>query len=71
MSVNFSPAIVRRGLFHSLRFEIACILVIGVALPLMSLALIEGGVSSDPVGALEWATQPAVVNSVLGVTICA
>ena len=71
MSVNFSPAIVRRGLFHSLRFEIACILAIGVALPLVSLALIEGGVSSDPAGALEWATQPVVVNSIFGVTICA
>jgi len=71
VSVNFSPAIVRRGLFHSFRFEIACILAIGVALPLMLLALIEGGVSSDPAGALEWATQPVVVNSVLGVTICA
>tara|TARA_Y100000296_G_scaffold72861_1_gene89724 strand:- start:8048 stop:9352 length:1305 start_codon:yes stop_codon:yes gene_type:complete len=69
VSVNFSPAIVRRGLFHSLRFEIACVLAIGVALPLMSLALIEAGASSDPAGALEWATQSAVVNSVVGVTI--
>ena len=71
MSVNFSPAIVRRGLFHSLRFEIACILAIGVALPLISLALIEVGVSSDPADALEWVAQPVVVNSALGVTICA
>ena len=71
MSVNFSPAIVRRGLFHSLRFEITCVLAIGVAVPLMSLALIEGSVSPDPAGALKWATQSAVINSVLGVTICA
>lgn len=70
VSVNFSPAIVRRGLFHSLRFEIAFVLLLGVALPLGALAVIEGGASHDLAAALSWSSQPAVVNSAFGVTIC-
>lgn len=69
MSVNFSPAIVRRGLFHSLRFEILAILVAGVFAPLLLLAFLEGGWGSA--AAVLWLTQPAVVNSSVGVVICA
>jgi len=67
--VNFSPAIVRRGLFHSLRFEILAILVAGVFAPLLLLAFLEGGWGSA--AAVLWLTQPAVVNSSVGVVICA
>jgi len=69
VSVNFSPAIVRRGLFHSLRFEILAILVAGVFAPLLLLAFLEGGWGSA--AAVLWLTQPAVVNSSVGVVICA
>ena len=71
MSVNFSPAIVRRGLFHSLRFEIASVFGFGVVLPLVVLALIEGGGAAYPLSAVGWAAQPPVINSIAGVTVCA
>lgn len=70
MSVNFSPAIVRRGLFHSLRFEVAAILSIGVMMPVVILAMIEGR-SVDGSGAWLWVSQSAVSNSVIGVASCA
>ncbi len=69
MSVNFSPAIVRRGLFHSLRFEILAILVAGVLTPLVLLAFLEGGWGLQ--AAARWLTQSAVVNSSVGAVICA
>ncbi|WP_435201456.1 sugar transferase [Qipengyuania sp. 902] len=80
MSVNFSPAIVRRGIFHSLRFEIAAILSIGVALPVAAFAMVEGKLSANHNGAwtwliqpeaLAWASQPAIINSLVGVVLCA
>lgn len=71
MSVNFSPAIVRRGLFHSLRFEIFSILLFGVVLPLFALALIEGEGVTNPLKVMGWAAEPVIINSVTGVTVCA
>lgn len=69
MSVNFSPAIVRHGLFHSLRFEVFAILFAGVVLPLFVLAVVEGGRRTE--GAAQWLSQPGVINSGLGVAGCA
>lgn len=69
MSVNFSSAIVRRGLFHSLRFEILTILFAGVLLPSIVLAVLEAGWQLATAAA--WLSQPAVVNSGAGLVICA
>lgn len=68
MSVNFSPAIVRRGLFHSLRFEVIAILTVGVIFPLCFLAAAEsrGGAATSIV----WLSQPGVVNSGFGAAVC-
>ena len=71
MSVNFSPAIVRRGVFHSLRFEVASILTVGVMLPVVAMALIEGYLPAGLAGVWLWLEQPAVINSIIGVTISA
>ena len=71
MSVNYPSAIIRRGLVHSLRFELAAILSIGVAFPVAMLAVIEGRLSSNAIGAVAWAQQSAVLNSILGVIVCA
>lgn len=70
MSVSFPSAIVRRGIFHSLRFELTFVLAFGVALPLLALAVIEGERSTGIRGALSWAMQPSVVNSAVGMVLC-
>lgn len=69
VSANFSPAIVRRGLFHSLRFELLTIFTAGVALPSMALSLSESGWRLQD--AVIWLLQPPVFNSGIGVAICA
>lgn len=71
MSVSFSPAIVRRGLFHSLRFELAAVLLVGVIMPVVVLAMAEAGWPGGKSAVLLWVSQPAVVNSIIGVMICA
>lgn len=71
MSVNFSPAIVRRGVFHSLRFEIFVILTVGVILPVVAMAAFEGYLPAGAAGAWFWVGQAAVINSIIGITICA
>lgn len=71
MSVNFSPAIVRRGLFHSLRFEIATVLLVGIALPLIVLTALESGFFLWEATSLAWVSQPAIANSIIGATACA
>lgn len=69
MSANFSPTIVRRGLFHSLRFELLSIFLAGVTVPTAIIALFEGG---GGVGsAIDWLSQPPVLNSGVGISICA
>ena len=68
--MSFPSAIVRRGIFQSLRFELAFVLLFGVALPLLALAVIEGERSSGIEGALGWLMQPSVVNSAVGMLIC-
>ncbi|WP_192796898.1 sugar transferase [Qipengyuania flava] len=71
MSVNFSPAIVRRGIFHSLRFEVASILTVGVILPVFVMAMVEGHLPAEASEFSLWVGQPAVINSIIGVSICA
>lgn len=69
MSVNFSPTIVRRGLFHSLRFELFSIFLLGVIAPSAVLALFEEGWRL--ISAIDWLSQPPVFNSGVGISICA
>ena len=69
MSANFSPMIVRRGLFHSLRFELLSIFFAGVLIPSAVLALSEGGWRLQ--NAINWLSQPPVLNSGVGILICA
>jgi len=70
LSVNFPSAIVRRGLFHSLRFELTFVLLLGVAVPVLALAFFEAGIPLGHPGVVEWIVQPVVANSVLGVGAC-
>lgn len=69
MSANFSPTIVRRGLFHSLRFELLSIFLVGVTVPSVVVALSEGGWRLQ--SAIDWLSQPPVLNSGVGISICA
>lgn len=69
MSANFSPTIVRRGLFHSLRFELLSIFLVGVTVPSVVIALSEGGWRLQ--SAIDWLSQPPVLNSGVGISICA
>jgi lipopolysaccharide/colanic/teichoic acid biosynthesis glycosyltransferase len=69
VSLSFPSAVVRRGLFHSLRFEVVAILVAGVFVPVALTGLIEGGWQVE--AAVAWSSRPAVVNSVIGVVLCA
>ena len=69
VSANFSPMIVRRGLFHSLRFELLSIFFAGVLIPSAVLALSEGGWRLQ--NAINWLSQPPVLNSGVGILICA
>ena len=71
MSAPFLSPIVRRGLVHSLRFELAFVLLAGVAFPLLVLAVADG---ARPLGweeTLVWLTKPGVTNSFVGSVICA
>lgn len=70
MSVNFPSAIVRRGLFHSLRFELTFVLLLGVAVPVLALAVFEAGIPLGKAAMFDWIVQPVVANSILGVMIC-
>lgn len=69
MSVNLPSAIVRRGIFHSLRFELAFVLMLGVIVPVLALAIFEAGISQGPSRVVNWIVQPVVTNSILGVTV--
>ena len=69
MSASFSPVIVRRGLYHSMRFELASIFLLGVLAPSLVLALSESGWWLKK--AIIWLSQPPVINSGIGVAICA
>lgn len=71
MSVNFSPAIVRHGLYHSLRFEVTALFFGGVVFPVIVLAAIDGYLFGNLIEFSRWASRSAVVNSVIGVTVCA
>lgn len=69
MSASFSPVIVRRGLFHSMRFELISIFLVGVLAPSLVLALSESGWRLK--NAIIWLSQSPVVNSGIGVVVCA
>jgi len=69
VSASFSPVIVRRGLYHSMRFELASIFLLGVLAPSLVLALSESGWWLKK--AIIWLSQPPVINSGIGVAICA
>ena len=69
MSASFSPVIVRRGLFHSMRFELVSIFLVGVLAPSLVLALSESGWRLK--NAMTWLSQSPVVNSGIGVVVCA
>ena len=77
MSVNMPSAIVRRGLFQSLRFELAFVLLAGCALPIFALAVAEAGLpTNEPlalqlVPAIEWISTVPAANSTVGVAVCA
>lgn len=68
--VNLPSAIVRRGIFHSLRFELVFVLALGIVMPLVALALIEGERLLGFEGARRWMTQASVVNSSVGMILC-
>ena len=77
MSVNMPSAIIRRGLFQSLRFELAFVLLAGCALPIFALAVAEAGLpTNEPlalqlVPAIEWISTVPAANSTVGVAVCA
>lgn len=66
MSAPFLSPIVRRGLVHSLRFELGFVLLLGTALPLLILAFLEGGRFASLRLTADWLVQPGVVNSLAG-----
>lgn len=66
MSVPYLSPIVRRGLVHSLRFELGFVLFFGTALPLLVLAFFDGSRFSSLDTTANWMAQPSVVNSVTG-----
>ncbi|MBX7460372.1 sugar transferase [Qipengyuania huizhouensis] len=70
MSAHFLSPIVRRGLVHSLRFELVFVLLFGTVFPLLALTFLEGGrfVSFDI--AANWIAQPGVANSFIGSVLC-
>lgn len=68
LSINLSPAIVRRGLVQSLRFELAFILLLGVVLPVFGLALVEGGGQIDRT--MLFLGAPTYLNSTIGALLC-
>lgn len=56
-------------MFHSLRFELAFVLLFGVVAPVLGLAIFEAGISHGPARLVNWIAQPVVTNSILGVTV--
>lgn len=71
MSLSFVPIIVPRGFSYSLRFEVASVFVVGVILPVLGMAISEGNMLTDLEGLCIWVRQPAIANSLVGVTVCA
>lgn len=69
MSVSFSPAIVRRGLVQSLRFELSFVTLLGVVLPIILLALVE---ANGRLGRIDhFLTASTYMNSAGGALLCA
>ncbi|MBX7531779.1 sugar transferase [Qipengyuania sp. 1XM1-15A] len=66
MSAPFLSPIVRRGLIHSLRFELALVFFCGLALPLLMLAFAEGGRFKSFAVTYSWLNQSGVINSFIG-----
>ena len=66
MSAAFLSPIVRRGLVHSLRFELSFVLLVGTLLPLLALAFLEGGRFASFETTANWIAQPGVANSFIG-----
>ena len=60
MLVNLPSAIVRRGIFHSLRFELAFVLLFGVIAPVLALAFFEAGISHGLSRVMNWIGEPVV-----------
>lgn len=71
MSVVLPSAIVRRGFHHSLRFEVAFVLLCGVALPILVLSMVQAGAPVSLPRAVNWLMQTAAANSAVGVSLCA
>lgn len=71
MSAPFLSPIVRRGLVHSLRFELAFVLLLGVAFPLLILGIVDGDWPLESDETLFWLTSPGVTNSIIGSGVCA
>ena len=69
MLVNLPSAIVRRGIFHSLRFELAFVLFFGVIAPVLALAFFEAGISHGLSRVMNWIGEPVVTNSILGIAV--
>ena len=67
--MNLPSAIVRRGIFHSLRFELAFVLVFGVIAPVLALAFFEAGISHGLSRVMNWIGEPVVTKSILGVAV--
>ncbi len=62
MSINVPSATVRRGLVHSLRFELAFVLLLGVAFPTLILAMSEVG-SANWSEISNWFARADALNS--------
>ena len=71
LSAPFLSPIVRRGLVHSLRFELGFVLLLGTALPLIGLSFWEGGRFTGFDVTWNWLRRPGVVNSFAGSAVCA
>ena len=56
---------------HSLRFELAFVLLVGIVLPLLALAFLEGGRFASFDATADWVAQPSVANSFIGSTFSA
>ena len=69
MSVNFSSQIVRRGLPHSLRFELSFVFIVGVIFPTFLVAWIEAEIPVVQRDIISWLANPVILNSILGVSV--
>lgn len=56
---------------HTLRFELAFVLLVGIALPLLALAFLEGGRFASFDALANWVAQSGVANSIIGSTLSA